>query len=62
MTLSATVNKIEKAFGEKMNINTNGQYYLNGISFYSKNGIINFITVNGSHVNSVTKAFKKFGK
>ena len=62
MTLSATVNKIEKAFGEKMNINTNGQYYLNGISFYSQNGIVNFLTVNGSHAESVIKALKKFGK
>jgi len=62
MTLSSTVNKIEKAFGEKMNVNSNGQYFLNGISFYSQNGIVNFLTVNGSHVDSVAKALKKFGK
>lgn len=61
MKLQNVINKIEKAFGEKINFK-DGQYYIYELSFYAKNDIVNFITVSGSHCTTIKQALKKFGK
>lgn len=60
-TLNA-IKKVEKFFGEKMNQNANGQYYLNGISFYSKGGVINCLRWGGNSEDSLSNILKRYAK
>jgi hypothetical protein len=60
MTITNAVKKVEKVFGQKININENGQYSSNGLSFYGQDGKVNYVTVSGVNFDNLSQALKMF--
>jgi hypothetical protein len=61
MKIKTAVSKVEKKFGKKMNYTkANGQYFLNGLSFYEQQAKAICISVNGVFVDNITQALKRF--
>lgn len=63
MTTLKAIQKIEKATGEKVNVNANGQHYTSRISFYNQNGNVICIRVDGgSYYDNISQALGRVTK